>query len=188
VTEESGVENLVREGKPRDRIHFVGHVMIDNLLHQLRKLEHDDTENFSVSALKKDNSRYAFLTLHRPSNVDDRATFEGIVDALNVIPAARPVFFPMHPRTRKMAELFGITFSVRIFLLPPLNFQSPSSSGRSRGRPTDSGGPRRRPRPWACPASPSGRTRKGRSRWRLGPTSLQAPAGIRSFRPARTAS
>ena len=39
VTEESGSRNLLREGKPADRVHFVGHVMIDNLLHQLGKMK-----------------------------------------------------------------------------------------------------------------------------------------------------
>jgi len=123
VTEESGVENLIREGKPRERIHFVGHVMIDNLYYQVRKLENDHTEEFSVFGLKKAHNKYAFLTLHRPSNVDDKETFIEIAGALNAIAEARPIFFPMHPRTKKMADSFGITFSERIITLPPLSFQ-----------------------------------------------------------------
>ena len=42
MTEESGAKNLVREGRPKDKIHFVGNVMIDNLFHQARKLRKDD--------------------------------------------------------------------------------------------------------------------------------------------------
>jgi len=123
VTEESGAENLLLEGKPRERIHFVGHVMIDNLLHQVKKLESDHVERFSVFRLKQEHRKYAFLTLHRPSNVDEKATFAHIADALNTLAEARPIFFPMHPRTRKMAHEFGITFTERIIPLPPLSFQ-----------------------------------------------------------------
>ena len=123
VTEESGLTNLLREGKPRERVHMVGHVMIDNLLYQLKKLETDGVEQFSVFRLKQQNPKYAFLTLHRPSNVDRKETFQGIADALNEIAGRIPVFFPIHPRTRKMAEQFGIRFSDAVVLLPPLDFQ-----------------------------------------------------------------
>lgn len=123
VTEESGLTNLAREGRPKDRIHFVGNVMIDNLLFQLKRLEEDRKERFSTFRLKRENGRYAFLTLHRPSNVDDRAVFGEIAEALNTIAEERPIFFPMHPRTGKTASSFGIRFSERIILLPPLSYQ-----------------------------------------------------------------
>ncbi len=124
VTEESGVRNLLREGKPADSIHFVGHVMIDNLLYQSRKLANGgiDVSGLSVYPLKQKNGKYAFLTLHRPSNVDDADTFRGIVSALNEIAEETPIIFPVHPRTRKMAAQFGIEFSKRITLLSPLGF------------------------------------------------------------------
>jgi UDP-N-acetylglucosamine 2-epimerase (non-hydrolysing) len=72
VTEESGVVNLLRDGRREDRIHFVGNVMIDNLFYQLRQLEKQDGRRFSTYDLKTNNSNYIFLTLHRPSNVDSR--------------------------------------------------------------------------------------------------------------------
>jgi UDP-N-acetylglucosamine 2-epimerase (non-hydrolysing) len=125
VTEESGVQNLLREGKPAEKIHFVGHVMIDNLLYQNAKLGNGgiDVRALSVYGLKQEKGRYAFLTLHRPSNVDNANTFRGIVSALNEIAGKKPIIFPVHPRTRKMAEQFGIEFSERISLLPPLGFK-----------------------------------------------------------------
>ncbi len=123
VTEESGLENLLREGKPREKIHFVGNVMIDNLYHQLRNLESDHAERFSVFSLKQAHEKYAFLTLHRPSNVDEREVFTEIVGALNTLAEGRTIFFPMHPRTKKMAHEFGIVFPDRIILLPPLSYQ-----------------------------------------------------------------
>jgi UDP-N-acetylglucosamine 2-epimerase (non-hydrolysing) len=125
VTEESGVKHLLMEGKPQERIHYVGHVMIDNLLHQKSLLEDGsiDVRSFAAYARKAEHGNYAFLTLHRPSNVDVRETFGEIVCALNSIAERKPIFFPVHPRTKKMANEFGIEFSDRIFMLPPLNFK-----------------------------------------------------------------
>jgi UDP-N-acetylglucosamine 2-epimerase (non-hydrolysing) len=123
VTEKSAVENLLKEGKPKERIHFVGHVMIDNLFHQLKRLEEEKLPQFSTYKLKKDLENYIFLTLHRPSNVDSRETFLGIVEALNEISAEIPILFPIHPRTRKMLEAFNIKLNNRITLLEPLGFR-----------------------------------------------------------------
>lgn len=123
VTEESGEKNLLREGKPAGSIHVVGNVMIDNLIHQLEKLKGEDGQRFTAGDLKQRCSPYAFLTLHRPSNVDDRDIFEGIAGALNEIAAERPILFPVHPRTKKMMSQFGIRLSERIYTLPPLGFR-----------------------------------------------------------------
>ena len=66
-----------------------------------------DVKAFSTYPLKAENGAYAFLTLHRPSNVDSKENFHEIVDALNTIAEKRPIFFPVHPRTKKMATEFG---------------------------------------------------------------------------------
>jgi UDP-N-acetylglucosamine 2-epimerase (non-hydrolysing) len=81
VTEESGEKNLLQEGRSKEKIHFVGNVMIDNLFYQARKLENDDGNCFSTLKLKKENKDYVFLTLHRPSNVDSKESFEEIAGA-----------------------------------------------------------------------------------------------------------
>ena len=123
VTEESAMKNLLQEGKPKDRIHFVGNVMIDNLLYQARELGNDNGQRFSTFKLKQKNKDYVFLTLHRPSNVDTKESFEKIAEALNQIATERSIFFPVHPRTLKMMEQFNITFSKNIHLLSPLGFK-----------------------------------------------------------------
>ena len=122
VTEESGVLNLLREGKPQKAIFMVGHVMIDNLLNQVQKLTGMDSSGFSTFPLKSGFEKYAFLTLHRPSNVDCKETFNRISGALNVIAEDRPIFFPVHPRTKKMMDQFSIRLSDKIVQLPPLGF------------------------------------------------------------------
>lgn len=122
VTEESGAANLLREGKPKSSIHFVGHVMIDNLLHQVKKLEGKDLAAYPVFRVKPAKNTYAFMTLHRPSNVDDRETFMGIAAALNEIAEEMPILFPVHPRTKKMMEQFHVRLSNNIKLISPLGF------------------------------------------------------------------
>jgi len=123
VTEKSAVDNLLKEGKPEDRIFFVGHVMVDNLLYHLAKLNGAGQADFKTSRLKNDLKKYAFLTLHRPANVDHRETFGEIVEALNQIAEELSIVFSVHPRTRKMIEKFDLKLSDRIFLLPPLGFK-----------------------------------------------------------------
>jgi len=123
VTEESGVKNLIQEGKKDDNIYLVGNVMIDNLFHQIQKLENDDGKIFPTYNLKHEKKDYVFLTLHRPSNVDSKSRFEEIASALNHIAEKKPILFPVHPRTRKMMDKFEIRLSENINLLSPLGFR-----------------------------------------------------------------
>jgi UDP-N-acetylglucosamine 2-epimerase (non-hydrolysing) len=89
-------ENLAREGIPSSRIHRVGNVMIDTLLAHLPAASFDRVgSRFGITP-----RGYAVVTLHRPSNVDDEATFAGILGPLAELAAIMPVVFPVHPRTR----------------------------------------------------------------------------------------
>ena len=73
--------------------------------------------------VKPEKGTYAFMTLHRPSNVDDKNTFTGIAEALNEIAKEMVILFPVHPRTKKMMAQFRIRFAENIKLLPPLGFK-----------------------------------------------------------------
>ncbi len=117
VTEKAAIRNLLKEGKDPNKIFFVGHVMIDNLFFQLRKL---DKLNFTTEQLKKKLKNYIFLTLHRPSNVDNKERLSKIFDILGKIPI--PIIFPVHPRTEKRIKEFHLGLPKNIFPLPPLNF------------------------------------------------------------------
>ena len=122
VTEKSGVENLLREGKRHDRIHLVGHVMIDNLLFQAGEIEKRPGDSFAGYPLKQSAGPYLYLTLHRPSNVDDRETFQSIIAAVNELARDKTIFFPVHPRTSLKMEEYGIRIADGVRLLPPLGF------------------------------------------------------------------
>ncbi len=123
VTEPSGMTHLQHEGKPDEAIFHVGHVMVDNLLYQAEKLAKMDTHNFATTVFKTAQQdaekRYGVITLHRPSNVDDAATFARIGQALKTIACELPLIFPVHPRTRNNLEKFAIDLGPNITLIGP---------------------------------------------------------------------
>lgn len=114
VTEESGVKNLRQEGVEDHKIHFVGNTMIDSLLAFkdqarrspiLRALGLSANQGLSESG--SSITPFALLTLHRPSNVDEREGFLNILEGLNELASICPIIFPVHPRTRKKIADFG---------------------------------------------------------------------------------
>ena len=104
TTEESANSNLLNEGIPKDKIHFVGNVMIDTLLEHKKK-SHNSKILEKLKITKKD---YCTATIHRPSNVDNKKSFEKIISIINKIQKNFKVVFPIHPRTQKNLEIFGL--------------------------------------------------------------------------------
>lgn len=122
VTEPSGMQNLAHEGQPADRLFFVGHVMIDNLFYQVRQLKRMDAQSFPTAKLKQSLPRYGVVTLHRPSNVDDKQTLAGIVGALGTISRELPLIFPVHPRTKSRMDSYGLVLTKEVHLTDPLPY------------------------------------------------------------------
>ncbi|MFZ2883820.1 UDP-N-acetyl glucosamine 2-epimerase, partial [Nitrosomonas europaea] len=120
-TEPSGQQHLLQEGKPASAIHYVGHVMVDNLLYQVEQLARADTSNFETSQLKTSlgNQSYGVVTLHRPSNVDSPDALERISLALKQIAKRLPLVFPAHPRTQNNLKKFNIDLGPNIILMGP---------------------------------------------------------------------
>jgi UDP-N-acetylglucosamine 2-epimerase (non-hydrolysing) len=119
---EDADRNLLAEGIPGERIRFVGNVMIDSLFSQLKRAESSGVRE----ELGLAGTDYAVLTLHRPSNVDERATFERILGALEEITKRLPIIFPVHPRTRARLREFGFEERVErnqsLRLIDPLGY------------------------------------------------------------------
>lgn len=103
TTSRDADENLLGEGVGKEKIHFVGNVMIDTLLKQKNRLP-----RICPPKLVVDGQRYGVVTLHRPSNVDNPQVFGGIVSALKEVSQRLPLVFPIHPRTRKKLTEFGL--------------------------------------------------------------------------------
>lgn len=102
-----GDDNLRREGIEDSKIRLVGNIMIDNLLNNLDKARTSNV--LRNSGLKK--HAFVYVTLHRPSNVDDPVNLSSIMVELAHLAKQMPVVFPMHPRTKKMCGEFGISYT-----------------------------------------------------------------------------
>jgi UDP-N-acetylglucosamine 2-epimerase (non-hydrolysing) len=104
TTSQDANENLLREGISAAKIHLAGNVMIDTL----RKCEPLARARKTAETLGLEPRRFAVLTLHRPSNVDDPETFTRILDGLEAVLTRLPIIFPLHPRSRKRISEFGL--------------------------------------------------------------------------------
>lgn len=124
VTEPSGREHLLREGKDPATVYDVGHVMVDNVLYQAAKLQGMDTSGLETDSYKQRNTRYGVVTLHRPSNVDSKEALENVAQVLRAVSAELPLIFPVHPRTRANIEKFGIDLGDQVTLLGPQAYMS----------------------------------------------------------------
>ena len=122
ATEPDAVANLLREGKQSDAIHHVGHVMIDNLMYQLEKLNSIGQLTGVSPDIKRRHHNYAVVTLHRPSNVDDSDTLRDLATAIKQTSQRLPVIFPVHPRTRQRLESLHIDLGSGTELTRPLAF------------------------------------------------------------------
>ena len=103
-SEPAGVENLIREGHAESGVHLVGNVMIDTLLTQVERAKTQGTPG----KLGLDPETYGVVTLHRPSNVDDRDTLMALLEVLVDVSKRLPLVFPVHPRTLARMENFGL--------------------------------------------------------------------------------
>ncbi len=122
-----GDENLLREGKRANQVHFVGNVMIDTLVRLKKKANalHSPQQvaekyNLLGSLLSKG---YGLVTLHRPSNVDDPIMLTRIIETLLELSKDLPMLFPIHPRTLHRLKGLGIqTDDARLFLIDPVGY------------------------------------------------------------------
>jgi len=133
-----GNENLRAEGTPEEKIHLVGNVMIDTLRRH-QPLAGLDRIRDRIPVVGRP---YAVLTLHRPSNVDDRAALGSILEAVRTVAARMPVVFPVHPRTRSRLREFNLERQLDgAVLTEPLGYiDFLSLTSHARLILTDSGG------------------------------------------------
>lgn len=148
TTERAAEAQLVSEGIAPEAIHFVGNVMIDTLQANLAKavpiietLVAHNLENDTAQAVAQ---RYALVTLHRPSNVDDPAQLSGLLNVLADFSEQMDLVFTMHPRTRdriKAAGLDGLIDRPGFYTVPPLSyFEILGATRNATIVVTDSGG------------------------------------------------
>ena len=122
VTETEAVTNLLREGRPRNRIYLVGNVMIDSL-QQFLSIAQDSAIGKELELTNgTDYCSFALLTLHRPSNVDSNDTLKMLLQAIERVADELPVVFPVHPRTQKELQKLGAGHHPQLRLIRPLGY------------------------------------------------------------------
>jgi UDP-N-acetylglucosamine 2-epimerase (non-hydrolysing) len=121
-------ENLIKEGKSADKIFLVGNIMIDSLVQFQKKAKQAKILQKIASDFKlgSANFPYALITLHRPSNVDSKEGLLTVLNAFKEISKKIKLVFPIHPRTTKRIEEFGLEEMVEkmenLLLIPPAGY------------------------------------------------------------------
>lgn len=144
ITEPVAAANLAREGVAANKVRFVGNVMIDSLLTHLAKAVPIAETLRTYGITNCQAGEFGLVTLHRPSNVDDRVILERMVNVLETISQRLPLVFPLHPRTRGRLGEGGIARLTRgrqIHMIEPLGYLEMLGAIRdARIVLTDSGG------------------------------------------------
>jgi UDP-N-acetylglucosamine 2-epimerase (non-hydrolysing) len=105
ITEQSGLDHLRREGHPEERMHFVGNTMIDTLV----AFEQQVQASSILEELGLGSGGHVLMTIHRPATVDVPERLASLLELIADLSAAgRKVVFPIHPRTVKNLERFGL--------------------------------------------------------------------------------
>ncbi|MBP7400903.1 MAG: UDP-N-acetylglucosamine 2-epimerase (non-hydrolyzing) [Chitinophagales bacterium] len=123
VTEQSGLDNLLRDGRKKEHIFFVGNTMIDTMVAFEEKIQASDIkQQLKIGS----NEDFVLMTIHRPSNVDNIEGAKKLLQLIDYITAIQTLIFPMHPRTTKRFEeyhlLEKLTTNKNLILTEPLDY------------------------------------------------------------------
>jgi len=122
VSEKSGIDNLINEGINQEKIYFVGNVMIDSLINHLENARKSNI----INKIGLNNKRYGLVTLHRPSNVDSKDKLIEIFNTFDEIQKKIAIVFPVHPRTIKKIQDFGLESMIgnmpNLHLIDPVGY------------------------------------------------------------------
>ncbi len=105
TTESSANQNLEKQNFPSENVYFVGNTMIDSQFFALPLADKTDI----INELGLEANKYVLATLHRPSNVDNEQQLSDLIDVIEYISSQGiQVVLPLHPRTLKNIETFGL--------------------------------------------------------------------------------
>ena len=122
ITEEDAEGHLLKEGRPKKAIFFVGNVMIDSLRHFLPIAQKSAIGSELGLRDGETWKRFAVLTLHRPSNVDSAEKLGELLGAIDAVAREIPVIFPVHPRTQQKLTQAGIKTHENLRIIPPVGY------------------------------------------------------------------
>lgn len=124
VTEQSGYDNLLKDGKDIKQIFFVGNTMIDTLVAFQEKIDLSGV----MDAYGLEKNKYILMTMHRPATVDDEAGLRKLLELIEWMSQNYKIVFPIHPRTLKNIEKYNLSSRfkkvVNLILTEPLDYFS----------------------------------------------------------------
>ncbi len=124
ITEKSGLQHLTSEGKASEKMFMVGNTMIDTMVAFEDKIDGSEI----LSSLQLNEASFVLMTMHRPATVDDKVELQKLLDLIQYITEKYRIVFPIHPRTIKNAEKFGLlnnfTGNKNLILSEPLDYFS----------------------------------------------------------------
>nr|MBK9650302.1 UDP-N-acetylglucosamine 2-epimerase (non-hydrolyzing) [Bacteroidota bacterium] len=124
VTEQSGIDHLLQEGKSESNIYMVGNTMIDTLVACEKNIE----EDIILEKLNLQPKQFVLMTMHRPATVDSKEGLEKLLAVINMITAHYHLIFPIHPRTLHRIESFGLKSQFesndKLILTDPMDYFS----------------------------------------------------------------
>ncbi len=121
ITEQSGWDNLISEGHDKDKMHFVGNTMIDTLV----AYDNDIRNSKVLDHVNPSRDDYALMTMHRPGNVDNIQGLQKLSEIIVALSKEMKVIFPIHPRTKKRLEEFGLSDQFKndnLVLVDPMGY------------------------------------------------------------------
>ncbi len=124
VTEQSGTDNLIKEGRPKEKIHFVGNTMIDTMVAFRSQIEASDV----LQKLNVISRQYVLMTMHRPATVDSKEGLTKLIGLIDFVTGKYKIVFPIHPRTIHKLSEFGLkerlTGNKNLIITEPLDYFS----------------------------------------------------------------
>ncbi len=122
VTEQSGMDNLIKEGKNSEQLFFVGNTMIDTLVGFDHKIQKQDI----LQKMNLQKQGFVLMTMHRPATVDFSEGLTKLIDIIDYITQSYDLVFPIHPRTASKLESFGLMHRVKsntkLHLTEPMDY------------------------------------------------------------------
>ncbi|MFC1888047.1 non-hydrolyzing UDP-N-acetylglucosamine 2-epimerase [Candidatus Cloacimonadota bacterium] len=118
--------NLLNEGVSKEKIHFVGNIMIDSLIQYKDKAEESNILNELGLVADSTITDYVLITMHRPSNVDTEESLRIILKTFQILSEQIKLVFPIHPRALKNIRKFGMEDDFRaianLALIEPVGY------------------------------------------------------------------
>lgn len=124
ITEKSGFENLLKEGKDKERLFFVGNTMIDSIVAYKDQIQ----ASLILQRLQIKPQEFVLMTMHRPSTVDTQQGLKKLIELINTVTVKYTIVFPVHPRTKKNMESLGLWHILnnnkKLIITEPLDYFS----------------------------------------------------------------